>query len=55
MACDGLWDVVDNKDLSSLLDGYKKENSKNLAANLAQEALKKGSYDNVSIIILEFE
>ena len=55
MACDGLWDVVDNKDLSSLLDGYKKENSKNIAANLAQEALKKGSYDNVSIIVLEFE
>ena len=55
MACDGLWDVVDNKDLSSLIDGYKKENSKNVAANLAQEALKKGSYDNVSIIVLEFE
>ena len=55
MACDGLWDVVENKDLYSLLEGYKKENSKNLAANLAQEALKKGSYDNVSIIILEFE
>jgi len=55
MACDGLWDVVDNKDLFSLLEDYKKENSKNLAANLAQEALKKGSYDNVSIIILEFE
>jgi serine/threonine protein phosphatase PrpC len=55
MACDGLWDVIENKELFSLLDGYKKQNSKNLAANLAQEALKKGSYDNVSIIILEFE
>jgi len=55
MACDGLWDVVDNKELFPLLENYKKENSKNLAANLAQEALKKGSYDNVSIIILEFE
>jgi serine/threonine protein phosphatase PrpC len=55
MACDGLWDVVENKDLFKLLEGYKKENSKNLAANLADEALKKGSYDNISIIILEFE
>jgi serine/threonine protein phosphatase PrpC len=55
MACDGLWDVIDNKELFPLLESYKKENSKNLAANLAQEALKKGSYDNVSIIVIEFE
>ena len=33
----------------------EEDTDKNLAANLAQEALKKGSYDNVSIIILEFE
>lgn len=54
MACDGLWDVIENKELFELLEGYKSNNSKNLAVNLANEALKKGSYDNVSIIIIEF-
>lgn len=54
MACDGLWDVIENKDLFELLESYKRNNSKNLAVNLANEALKKGSYDNVSIIIIEF-
>jgi serine/threonine protein phosphatase PrpC len=54
MACDGLWDVIENKDLFELLESYKSNNSKNLAVNLANEALKKGSYDNVSIIIIEF-
>jgi len=55
MACDGLWDVIENKDLFELLENYKKNNSKNLAVNLANEALKKKSYDNVSIIIIEIE
>ena len=55
MACDGLWDVIENKDLFSLLEDYKKDNSKNLAARLAQKALNEKSHDNISIIILEFE
>jgi serine/threonine protein phosphatase PrpC len=55
MACDGLWDVIENKDLFSLLEDYKKDNSKNLAARLAQKALNENSHDNISIIILEFE
>jgi serine/threonine protein phosphatase PrpC len=54
IACDGLWDVIENKELFALLESYKSNNSKNLAVNLANEALEKGSYDNVSIIIIEF-
>lgn len=54
MACDGLWDVIENKELFELLENYKKNNVKNLAVNLANEALKKKSYDNISIIIIEF-
>ena len=53
MACDGLWDVIDNKDLFNLLNFYKKNKSVNYASDLANEALKRGSTDNISIIIIE--
>jgi serine/threonine protein phosphatase PrpC len=53
MGCDGLWDVINNEDLFELLNNYKKNNSENLAAELANEALRRGTTDNVSIIIIE--
>lgn len=55
MGCDGLWDVINNKDLFSILNRFKSNGSTNLAADLAQLALKKGTTDNVSIIIIEME
>lgn len=55
MGCDGLWDVIENKDLFDLLNNFKESGSKNLAADLAQKALKKGTTDNVSVIIIEIE
>jgi serine/threonine protein phosphatase PrpC len=54
MACDGLWDVIKNKNLYKLLENSTK-NNKNLAVDLAEHALKIGSTDNISVIVLHFQ
>ena len=53
MGCDGLWDVIPNNDLFSLLEQYSKKDKKNLAADLAKEALERRTTDNVSVIVIE--
>lgn len=53
MGCDGLWDVIENEELYNLLELYSKNKSNNLAADLANEALLRGTHDNVSVIIIE--
>jgi len=55
MACDGLWDVVESKDLGKVINKILKANPKvdNIAVELAQYALNEGSGDNVSIIVIE--
>ena len=54
MGCDGLWDVIENKELFFLLEEFKKnKNIENLATLLATEALNRGSTDNISVIIIE--
>lgn len=53
MACDGLWDVIKNDELFSILQTYKKNKCKNFACELASEALKRKSTDNISLIIIE--
>ena len=56
-ACDGLWDVVSNTEaiqfINNMLNKYKglKINT-NYAKLLAEYAIKKGSYDNVTVSIL---
>ncbi len=66
MACDGLWDVLNNQDvvdfILSEMDTIKvTENltnakaKKNIAAKLANLAYEKGSVDNISVIILFFD
>jgi serine/threonine protein phosphatase PrpC len=54
MACDGLWDVINNKDLYKLLEDSNNKKS-NLAVDLAEYALKNGSTDNVSVITIHFQ
>ena len=54
LGCDGLWDVIDNSEISSLIYKCKKMEIDNIAVFLAQTALEKGSTDNVSVIVLEF-
>ena len=53
MACDGLWDVIENNELFDLLNNYKKNDKENYAVELVNEALKRGSCDNISIIVIE--
>lgn len=65
MACDGLWDALTNQDaINFVLDRviieknknkYEinlKDKRKNLAKSLAEYAIKKGSYDNITVIIV---
>jgi len=55
MACDGLWDVMSNQEVVDyILEEFDKL-KKNKAADMALYALKKGSTDNVSVIIIEIE
>jgi serine/threonine protein phosphatase PrpC len=60
IGCDGLWDVIENQEAVNfiLLNAYDKNGnrikSSNLANKLADLAIKKGSTDNVSIIIIFF-
>ena len=53
MACDGLWDVINDEELHSLIKKFKENNSKNLAISLVNEALKRKSTDNISVIVFE--
>ena len=53
MACDGLWDVINNEELHPLIKKFKENGSKNLAISLVNEALKRKSGDNISAIVIE--
>jgi len=63
MACDGLWDVVDNQEavnfvINSCYDHTSKlriNKNINIAKKLGEYALKKGSMDNISIIVVFFD
>jgi serine/threonine protein phosphatase PrpC len=65
LACDGLWDVLNNEtvvnfilsnikhDKNNLKTNIKfEDNRKNIAKNLAELAIQKGSTDNITIIIV---
>ena len=51
--CDGLWDVISNKDATSYINNMiENKYNGNMAKKLAEHAINKGSYDNVTITIL---
>lgn len=58
LACDGLWDVLSNQDvINHILNNYYVNNKRikneiNIAKNLAHYAIRKGSKDNVTVIII---
>lgn len=60
LGCDGLWDVLSNQDVINFIlvnfydlkTGKKLDNRINIAKQLAEYAIKKGSTDNISIIIV---
>lgn len=52
-ACDGLWDAVSNQDAVSFISNLKKKNYKgNYAKKLSEYAIKQGSYDNVTSVVM---
>ena len=52
-ACDGLWDAVSNQDAVDFVLNLKKKNYKgNYAKKLSEYAIKQGSYDNVTSVIM---
>ena len=54
IASDGVWDFVDDKQLFKIGSELKKENSEEFCNNLVEYALKGGSKDNISCIVLKF-
>jgi serine/threonine protein phosphatase PrpC len=57
IACDGLWDVMTTQDVREYVDHYKSKNKKfkGIAESLVDEALLRGSTDNVSCVFVEFK
>ena len=52
-ACDGLWDVLSNKGAVSYVSGLMKKNfTGNYSKKLAEKAIKEGSTDNVTVVVL---
>ena len=52
-ACDGLWDVISNKKAVDFVLRKLKNNYKgNIARKLSEFAIKEGSTDNVTVVIL---
>lgn len=57
MACDGLWDVLSNQDaVNFVINSMDSKKQKiNIARKLGEYAIKLGSMDNVTIIIIFFK
>jgi serine/threonine protein phosphatase PrpC len=61
LACDGLWDVLDNQEAVNyvITQCYDLEMNRinkkiNIARMLAELALQKGSSDNITVIVIFF-
>jgi serine/threonine protein phosphatase PrpC len=60
MGCDGLWDVLSNQEVINFVldmcydikNNIRYSKQQNVAKNLAEHAIKKGSTDNVSVIVI---
>jgi serine/threonine protein phosphatase PrpC len=53
MASDGLWDVCQDQKAVDMVKNFN--SSKDMAKKLVQFALKNGTQDNVSVLILKFK
>ena len=52
MTCDGVFESLKNNDILKIIKKAKLEN-KHLAVEIVNMALKKGSGDNISVIVIE--
>jgi len=57
LASDGLFEVLDNEEIGKevLISREKKLSAEEVAKKLCNLALKKGSFDNISVIIVFFD
>jgi protein phosphatase 1L len=54
MACDGLWDIIESENIGKIIKNIiNTTQTDNIAVELANYALLKGSTDNISIIVIE--
>ena len=54
IASDGIWDIVDDKQLFKIKNELKSQNSEEFCNNLVEYSLKGGSNDDISCIVLKF-
>ena len=52
IASDGVWDVLTPDEIAKIIDKNKK--IEDLAKIIVDEAIEKGSEDNISCIVIEF-
>ena len=53
LACDGLWDVLDNEQVAKFIsENYSNTSLKDMAGQLVDQAFQLGTMDNISIYII---
>lgn len=53
LACDGLWDVMENEAVASFVYANRARSAKTIAKFLGQEALRLGTTDNVTVVVVK--
>ncbi len=54
LACDGIWDVLDNKEVTNILLQNTTLSAEKLAEKIVSEAKKSGSNDNLTTLVILF-
>lgn len=52
IASDGLWDVLSNRDVMQICKSYSGQSQQRIANELSTAAIKRGSMDNVTVILI---
>eukprot|EP01114_Cavostelium_apophysatum_P000247 TRINITY_DN1023_c0_g1_i1.p1 TRINITY_DN1023_c0_g1~~TRINITY_DN1023_c0_g1_i1.p1 ORF type:complete len:712 (-),score=111.74 TRINITY_DN1023_c0_g1_i1:89-2014(-) len=52
LACDGLWDVVEDQQAVDFLEENKHDSAQQLAEKLVKMAIEKGTKDNVTVVVV---
>lgn len=55
IASDGLWDVISNEEAAEFVENYLSKDNLFGARHMIEAALKKGSMDNITVMIIVFE
>lgn len=55
LACDGLWDVMENTDVAEFINARPSLKPVELADQLVAEALRLGSSDNISVVVINLQ